>query len=37
VTVTPTIVIYKDGELVKRIDGMDQEKGKELRAFLESQ
>jgi thioredoxin-like negative regulator of GroEL len=34
VTVVPTVVVYKDGKEIKKVEGMDGEKAKEVAAVL---
>lgn len=34
ITKTPTVLVYKDGKELKRIDGMDAEGAKEISSIL---
>ncbi|KAK3061734.1 hypothetical protein LTS18_005551 [Coniosporium uncinatum] len=35
-TSLPSVVIYKDGDIIKKIEGLDREKAQEIKATLES-
>ncbi|KAK3080321.1 hypothetical protein LTS18_002446 [Coniosporium uncinatum] len=35
-TSLPSVVIYKDGNIIKKIEGLDREKAQEIKATLES-
>jgi thioredoxin 1 len=36
ITVVPTVIIYKDGKEVKRVESVNAEKAEEIGAFLDS-